>query len=91
MRTHLLTFDEFLINNNTYHYLENEPIQLMEFIETVGRLRDIKVWMLGNNTTIVNPYFDYFGVSVPYNSDIKTYKNGLILINYIKNEKYREV
>lgn len=86
-----IIFDEFLINNNTYHYLENEPIQLMEFIETVGRLRDIKVWMLGNNTTIVNPYFDYFGVSVPYNSDIKTYKNGLILINYIKNEKYREV
>ena len=28
---------------------------------------------------------------MPYNSDIKTFKNGLILINYIKNEAYRKV
>lgn len=86
-----IIFDEFLINNNTYHYLENEPVQLMEFIETIGRLRDIKIFMLGNNTTIVNPYFAYFKINVPYNSEIKTYKDGLILVNYIKNEKYREV
>lgn len=87
----LIIFDEFLINNKTYHYLDNEPVELLEFIETVTRLRDIKVFMLGNNTTIANPYFNYFGISVPYKSDIKTYKNGLILINYIENEKYREV
>lgn len=85
----IIMFDEFLINNNTYHYLENEPIQLMEFIETIGRLRDIKIFLLGNNTTIVNPYFDYFNITLPYNSDIKTFKDGLILVQYIKNEKYR--
>ena len=83
----IIIFDEFLINNKTYHYMENEPIQLLEFIETVTRLRDIKVFMLGNNTTTVNPYFPYWNLSVPYNNDIKTFKDGLILVNYIKNEK----
>ena len=87
----IIMFDEFLIDNSTYHYLPDEPERLLDFIETVGRLRNIKVFMLGNNTSLINPYFDYFNISLPYNSDIKTFKEGLILINYIKNEAYREV
>lgn len=87
----IIMFDEFLIDNNTYHYLPDEPERLLDFIETVGRLRNIKIFMLGNNTSLINPYFDYFNISLPYNTDIKTFKEGLILINYIKNEKYREV
>ena len=87
----IIMFDEFLIDNNTYHYLPEEPEKLLDFIETVGRLRDIQVFCLGNSISIVNPYFDYFNISLPYNSDIKTFKNGLILINYIKNEEYRKV
>lgn len=87
----IIMYDEFLIDNSTYHYLPNEPEKLLDFIETVGRLRDIQVFCLGNNISLVNPYFDYFNISLPYNSDIKTFKNGLILINYIKNEAYRKV
>ena len=87
----IIIFDEFLIDNQTYKYLHDEPEKLLDFMETVGRLRDIQTFMLGNSITIVNPYFDYFNISLPYNSDIKTFKNGLILINYIKNEVYREV
>lgn len=37
-----------------------------------------------------NPYFLYFDLSLPYNSDIKTFKNGLIVVQYMKNEKYRQ-
>lgn len=37
-----------------------------------------------------NPYFLYFDLSLPYNSDIKTFKNGLILLQYMKNEEYRK-
>ena len=87
----MIMFDEFLIDNSTYHYLPDEPERLLDFIETVGRLRNIKIFMLGNNTSMINPYFDYFNISLPYNTDIKTFKEGLILINYIKNEVYREV
>lgn len=87
----IIMFDEFLIDNATYHYLPEEPEKLLDFIETVGRLRDIQVFCLGNNISLVNPYFDYFNISLPYNSDIKTFKNGLILINYIRNEAYRKI
>lgn len=87
----IIMFDEFLIDNNTYHYLPDEPEKLLDFIETVGRLRDIQVFCLGNSISMVNPYFDYFNISLPYNTDIKTFKQGLILINYIKNEAYRKV
>lgn len=86
-----IIYDEFLIDNATYHYIQDEPEKLLDFIETVGRLRDIQVFCLGNSISIVNPYFDYFNISLPYNSDIKTFKNGLILVNYIKNEPYRKI
>ena len=87
----IIMFDEFLIDNATYHYLPEEPEKLLDFIETVGRLRDIQVFCLGNSISMINPYFDYFNISLPYNTDIKTFKSGLILINYIKNEAYRKI
>lgn len=87
----IIMYDEFLIDNATYHYLPDEPEKLLDFMETVGRLRNIQIFMLGNSISLINPYFDYFNISLPYGSDIKTFKNGLILINYIRNEAYREV
>lgn len=47
--------------------------------------------MLANAVTITNPYFLYFDLKLPYNSDIALYKNGLILVQYMKNEEYREI
>lgn len=46
--------------------------------------------MLANSVTITNPYFLFFDIKLPYNSDIATYKNGLILVQYMKNEEYRQ-
>ena len=91
-----IIFDEFIIDKGCYHYLQNEVEQLLDVIETVGRLRDIRIIFLGNAISITNPYFTYFNLSLPYNSDIvvsKKDKNGnpLIIVNYIKNLKYREV
>lgn len=86
-----IIFDEFIIDKGNYHYLQNEVIQLLDVIETVARLRDIRVLFLGNAISITNPYFTFFNLSLPYNSDIKTFKDGLIAVNYIKNLKYREV
>lgn len=53
-------------------------------------MRNIRVFLLANSVTITNPYFLYFDLSLPYNNDIKTFKNGLILVQYMKNEEYRE-
>lgn len=87
-----IIFDEFLIDTGTYKYLKNEPEKLLDFMETVGRLRDnVHVYCLGNSISIVNPYFDYFNLSLPYNKTIKKFQEGLILVNYIKNIQYREI
>lgn len=87
-----IVFDEFIIAKSVYHYLPDEVTQMLELIETVFRLRDNgRVWFLGNATTMANPYFMYFDLSVPYKSEYKTFKNGLILVNYVKNEEYRKV
>ena len=90
-RVKTIVFDEFIIDKGCYHYLQNEVEQFLDVIETVGRLRDIKVFLLGNAISITNPYFTYFNLSLPYNSDVALFKDGSILVNYIKNENYREV
>ena len=54
-------------------------------------MRDIKVFMLGNPANIyTNPYFLYFDLKLPFNNDIKLFKDNLILLQYMKNEEYRE-
>lgn len=86
-----IVFDEFIIDKGCYHYLQNEVEQMLDIVETIGRLRDIKVIFLGNAISITNPYFTYFDLNLPYNTDTASYKDGLIVVNYIKNEEYRKV
>lgn len=87
-----IIFDEFLLDSTggTYRYLKNEVTMMLDVIETVGRLRDIQVLFLGNALSITNPYFAYFDLDLPYNSEFRTFKNGAIVVNYIRNLKYRE-
>lgn len=87
-----ICYDEFqLKEGSTQHYLKNETEAILDIIETIGRLRDnLKVFLLGNAISSTSPIMNYFNLSLPYNSDIKTFKDGLILVNYIKNIKYRE-
>ena len=68
----------------------------LDVIETVARLRDIRVIFLGNAISITNPYFTFFNLTLPYNSEVKIAKrdndgNPLIIIYYAKNQKYRDV
>ena len=86
-----IIFDEFIIDKGHYHYLQNEVIQMLDVIETISRLRDIRVLFLANSISITNPYFTFFNLTLPYNSEYKTFKDGLILVYYGKNLKYREV
>lgn len=84
-----IMFDEFLIEEGIHHYLKNEPKKVLDLLETVFRLRNIKIFMLGNNISIVNPYFEYFKLYVPYNSDIKLFNDNTILVQYIENKAFR--
>lgn len=87
-----IIFDEFLIDRGTYHYLNggSEVTQFLDVIETVSRLRDIRVFLLANAISTTNPYFDYFDIRLPYNSEFATFRDGLIAIHYVKNEAYRQ-
>jgi hypothetical protein len=87
-----IVFDEFILDgaSGTYRYLKNEVTMMLDIIETVGRLRDIQVVFLGNALSITNPYFAYFDLDLPYNSEFRTFKDGLIVVNYIKNQAYRD-
>lgn len=85
-----IIFDEFLIEEGQGHYLANEVENFLGLIETIARMRDVIIICLGNAVTVANPYFIFFDITIPYKSDIKTYKDGLILVNYVKNLKYRE-
>ena len=87
-----IIFDEFMLDNGgTYHYLKNEVTLALDVFETVFRLREGQMVFLGNATSIyANPYLAYFNLDIPYNSEYKSYRDGAIVINYIKNLKYRE-
>ena len=87
-----ICYDEFQLKEGSkQHYLHNEVEILLDIIETIGRMRNnLRVFCLGNAISISSPLFNYFDLTLPYNTEIKTFKNGLILLCYIKNEKYRE-
>lgn len=85
-----IIFDEFLLTKGNYHYLRDEVPKFLDVLETVFRLRDnARVLMLANASDAYNPYMSYFDLTLPYNSQFKTFKNGEIVVNYIANEKYR--
>ena len=80
-----------LKNGQRKSYLKNEVFVFLNLIETIARLRNVRIFMLANaGNVITNPYFLYFDLHLPYNSEFQTFKNGLILINYAKNKEYRE-
>lgn len=85
-----IIFDEFLIEDGQGHYLKNEVNIFLGLIETVARMRDVVVLCLGNATNDINPYFLFFDITKPHNTDIKLYKDGLILVQYMDNEAYRK-
>lgn len=87
-----IVYDEFLLGaSGTYRYLKGECNMMLDIIETIGRLRDIQVLFLGNALgASTSPYFTYFDLDLPYNGEFRTFKDGLIVVNYIRNLKYRE-
>ena len=89
-----IIFDEFLLDTGgTYRYLKHEVTMFLDVIESVGRLRDnLKVILLGNALNVhASPYFAYWSLELPMDgSEFRTFKDGAIVVNYIRNLKYRK-
>lgn len=89
----MIIFDEFLLDNaGTYRYLKNEVTLLLDVIETTFRLRDGKTILLGNALNVhASPYFAYWDLELPNDGkEFRTFNDGAIVVNYIRNLKYRE-
>jgi len=55
-----LFIDEFV--NEQGQYLPYEPERLASLIESVGRIKKMKIFMCGNSVSPENPYFSYYGI-----------------------------
>ena len=85
-----ICFDEFIIDKSAYHYLPDEVTNFLELVSTIVRMRDnVSVWLLSNAITINNPYFDYFGLTIPFGKDIAR-KGDDILIEITHNPAFKE-
>lgn len=93
----MILFDEFIIDNSgTYHYLKDEVRKFLDLYETVARPGTdhplVTVMFLSNAVSIANPYFDYFYLSKPYNSEFQRFgKAKDILVQDVKCSELKEV
>lgn len=89
-----IIIDEYPIENTRHrHYLKNEGMVLLGIIDSIIRNRsDIKIFILGNAVDDLeySPLFTFFDLSLPFNSDIKLFKDNTILVQYMNNEDFRK-
>ena len=88
-----IIFDEYLLpTGGTYRYLKNEVSLFLDLMETVFRLRDGKVILLGNALNVyASPYFAYWDLDLPDGKEFRSYRDGAILVNYASNAEYEDV
>ena len=88
-----IVFDEFLLPfGGTYRYLKNECTLFLDLMETTFRLRSGRVIMLGNLLNVYSsPYFAFWDLDLPYDSEFKSYKDGAILVHYPKSSQYEKI
>lgn len=87
-----ILFDEFLLDDDPHHrYLKHEVTKVLDLIETVFRLKDGQLILLGNALNVhASPYFAYWNLELPENGkEFRTFKDGTIVVNYIRNLEYR--
>ena len=84
----LIIFDEFVVDRAQSRYLTNEPFLLMDLYETIARDRDVKIFLIGNRITDYNPYFDYFGLEIPYKKSVTT--KGDFYVEYVDAADFKE-
>ncbi len=88
-----IVYDEFLLwTGGSYRYLKNEVNAFLDLYETTFRLREGKAIFLGNAiNTYANPFFAYFDLDLPYGGEFRSFHDGAILVQYARNNAYRNV
>lgn len=86
-----IIFDEFIIDEKAgERYLKNEIEKFLNLLETVIRTRDnVRVFMLANSISFVNPYTMYWGLEYNGKQFIKTADN-LVLVEIYQDEEFTE-
>ena len=87
-----IIFDEYGIEKSNRHYLPNEAMIIASVFDSVVRNRnDIRIFILGNATEGIeySPLFSFFDLHLPYNNDIKLFKNNMILVQYMQNIEFQ--
>lgn len=59
----IIVFDEFMAEDTGSRYLDNELNIFLNMIDSIIRLKDVKVYMCGNAVSCLNPYFEWLGIS----------------------------
>jgi len=88
-----IIFDEYAIEKNKRYYLPNEGMIIAGLLDSVIRNRNnVKIFFIMNAVQDIEfcPLFTFFGLTLPYNNDIKLFKDNLILVQYMRNMKFRE-
>ena len=86
-----IIFDEYIITKTTYNrYLKNEMTLLLDLIETVGRDRNIRVLIMANSVSFVNPLFSFFDIVPKENQRFTKYKDGLICVEQFTSHVFME-
>lgn len=88
-----IVFDEYAIEKNKRYYLPNEGMIIAGLLDSIIRNRsNVKVFFLMNAVEGIefSPLFTFFNLTLPYNSDIKVFKDNTILLQYMDNEEFRE-
>lgn len=84
-------FDEFILPKKDFgKYIPDEVNTFLRFYDTVARLRDVRVLFVSNAECLVNPYFLYFNIHIPYNTDICRIKED-VAFEMVNNPAFREV
>lgn len=89
----IIVFDEYAIEKNKRYYLPNEGMIIAGVLDSIIRNRnDIKVFFLMNAVEGIeySPLFTFFDLSLPYNNDIKLFKQNTILLQYMNNEEFQK-
>ena len=81
-----IVFDEFI--DERRRYLKNEVNLLLSVIESVARMRNVKVILLANSITKYNPYFDFFNLDHDPDKEFQKDKKRSILIHNWRSQEY---
>lgn len=89
-RVSLIVFDEFIVDQSQgAHYLKSEVRKLLDFIETIARMReDIRVFLLGNSLSFFNPYTIFWNLKQPQQNQVTKTKDNLVLAQMVGDDEF---